>query len=188
MAGGMISRGQKTEDGRQQIRAAAPRLFARFLVFCLLSFVLCPMMAEELPDPTRPPASIFAPVVPGNPRASEERQSGLHTIIISGTRRAAIIDGQLVELGDEHRGARLVEVNENGVVLQRAQGRQVLPLFPDVKISSKKLSNKNPDEKDPAQKKLLDKGSANKQPLSASAARQFMSAQRVMPEHPKEEK
>ena len=43
--------------------------------------------------------------------------SGLHSIIISKTRRAAIIDGQTVELGEEHGNAKLVEVNEGNVVL-----------------------------------------------------------------------
>lgn len=102
-------------------------------VVCMLVSASFPAHAENLPDPTRPPASIFAPAAEGN--AGENLSSGLHTIIISDSRRAAIIDGQTVELGGEHRGARLVEVNEGGVVLQRAQARQVLTLFPGVKIN-----------------------------------------------------
>jgi MSHA biogenesis protein MshK len=103
---------------------------------CLLVSASFPVHAEDLPDPTRPPASIFAPVGVGS-EARDNQSSGLHTIIISGIRRAAIIDGQTVELGGEHGGARLIEVNEGGVVLQRAQTRQVLTLFPGVKISRK---------------------------------------------------
>ena len=120
-------------------------LLARFLVFCFLSSVLYPLMAEDLPDPTRLPASIFAPVGGvgvTHEMPAENHARGLHTIIISETRRAAIIDGQTVELGEEHSGARLIEVNEGGVVLERGQSRQVLPLFPDIKIIRKKTPAK----------------------------------------------
>lgn len=111
---------------------------------CLLISVLTPLHAEDLPDPTRPPASIFAPAGgAGSGRgAAEFQSSGLHTIIISDTRRAAIIDGKTVELGGAHGDARLVEVNEGGVVLQRAQSRQVLTLFPGVKITRKDTAEK----------------------------------------------
>lgn len=88
--------------------------------------------AESLPDPTRPPAEISAPpALAGQAAAPVNR---LQSIIISPTRRAAIISGQTVELGAMHGDARLVEVRENGVTLQGAEGRQVLALFPDVEI------------------------------------------------------
>lgn len=89
--------------------------------------------AEELPDPTRPPVSIAAPAA-----AAGAAPAGLQSIIISPIRRAAIIDGETVELGGKHGDARLIEVNEGSVVLKGAQGRQVLTLFPDVKWVSKK--------------------------------------------------
>ena len=134
----------------QRVGAAAPQLIVA--VFCLLSSVVC--SAEDLPDPTRPPSGIFAPAGGGGADAglgawrerAQSHSSGLHTIIISETRRAAIIDGKTVELGDEHGGARLIEVNEGGVVLQRAQSRQVLTLFPDVKISRKKTPDQESGE------------------------------------------
>ena len=134
MAGGMRSPGV--------IVVATPRWTVA--VFCLLTSVLSPLRAEDLPDPTRPPTSIFAPAagaVAGR-GATESRSSGLRSVIISETRRAAIIDGQTVELGEEYGDARLIEVNEGGVVLQRAQSRQVLTLFPDVKISRKETPRK----------------------------------------------
>ena len=125
------------------------KTLAKSLVLCLLSSVFCPLMAEDLPDPTRPPASIFAPVggtSVAHAMPAENHARGLHTIIISETRRAAIIDGQTVELGEEHGGARLIEVNEGGVVLERGQSRQVLPLFPNIKIIRKKTPVKEKAE------------------------------------------
>jgi MSHA biogenesis protein MshK len=139
---------------RQKVGAATPRLFARVSVFCLLSSVFCPLNAEDLPDPTRPPAMITAPDSAAGfvPRlgATENRQSsGLQTIIISESRRAAIIDGKTVEIGEKHGNARLIEVNEGSVVLQNAQSRKMLTLFPGIKINRKvtpgKLSGKQND-------------------------------------------
>lgn len=89
--------------------------------------------AESLPDPTRPPAEISASPTPTGQIAAPEGNR-LQSIIISPTRRAAIIGGQTVELGAKHGDTRLVEVRENGVTLQGAEGRQVLALFPDVDI------------------------------------------------------
>lgn len=108
--------------------------YASLSGLCALS--LSCAIAEEFADPTRPPAAIAAPVAGGG--TADEPPSGLQSVIISKTRRAAIIDGETVELGGKHGDARLIEVNEGSVVLKGVQGRQVLTLFPDVKLSRKK--------------------------------------------------
>ncbi|MEO8343739.1 MAG: hypothetical protein ABI536_07945 [Gallionella sp.] len=181
----------------QRVGAAVPRMI--FSVFCLLSSVFC--SAEDLPDPTRPPSGIFAPAGGGGMGAgsgawrerAESHSSGLHTIIISDTRRAAIIDGKTVELGDEHGGARLIEVNEGGVVLQRAQNRQVLTLFPHVKILRKKM----PDEEsaEPPVQKSSDQESSVNQPSPANKVhsgkhriRPTAHDEKLLSGHPKEKK
>ena len=149
MADGLVrmteDRGQRTEVLSRRSRAFNKRSAQRHTNICLLSSVFCLLMsvpcslnAEELPDPTRPPAMIFAPdTAPGQGAVENRWSSGLQTIIISASRRAAIIDGQTVELGAKHGNARLIEVNEGSVILQRARSRQVLTLFPNVKISRK---------------------------------------------------
>lgn len=106
---------------------------------CLVVAMLFPVIAVagELTDPTRLPA-IFAEPVAAVSGATESQPTRLTSIIISRTRRAAIIDGETVELGDKHGTDRLIEVNEGGVVLKGAQGRQVLTLFPDVEMVSKR--------------------------------------------------
>lgn len=139
MADGMIQRAedreQKTELSRRScaISEHAVQRHINSSVFCFLMAVFCPLNAEELPDPTRPPVSIAAPAA-----AAGAAPAGLQSIIISPIRRAAIIDGETVELGGKHGDARLIEVSEGSVVLKGAQGRQVLTLFPDVKWVSKK--------------------------------------------------
>ena len=179
----------------------------------MLASALIPVHAADLPDPTRPPSGIFTPVA----GAAENLSSGLHSIIISDIRRAAIIDGKTVELGGEHGGARLVEVNEGGVVLQRAQSRQVLSLFPGVKLTRKeapdpvpaapgpmsgeKLPGKKlPEEKEsPNQLSSEEKMPASEAPvLPQSSAEKMQSGnenteqgkhhEELLPGHPKEEK
>jgi MSHA biogenesis protein MshK len=137
-----IIRRQRTEDGRQKSCAASPRLFVRATVFCLLSSVFCPLIAEELLDPTRPPASLAAPGAAPGQLATVSLSSGLQTTIISKLRRAAIIDGKTVELGEMHGKDRLVEVNEGSVVLQGENTRRVLTLFPDVKMTPREINTK----------------------------------------------
>ena len=138
MADGMKIIGESVARGRgvnsrKLFGAAAPQLFMTAL--CCLFSANC--FAEELPDPTLPPASISAPVAVSGV-AAVNQPAGLQSILIGKHRRAAIIDGQTVELGGKHNNATLVEVNAGNVVLRTAQGRQVLSLFPDVKITSKR--------------------------------------------------
>ena len=114
-------------------------------LFLLLAFHAVPAFAEELPDPTRPPAIIAMPVIAASGVASgvADKPARLQSIIISKTRRAAIIDGETVELGDKHGDAKLIEVNEGSIVLLSAEGRQVMALFPDVKMTITKATAKN---------------------------------------------
>jgi len=108
-------------------------------------------LAETLPDPTRPAidlgagaggqASAAAPV--------EAVPHGLQSIIISPQYRAAIINGETVRLGGKVGNSTLVEVRENSVVLQSAQGRRVLELFPKVGIKK----NEAPQHESAAQDK-----------------------------------
>lgn len=141
-----VARRQKTEDGRQMrcscIAAPVilPRSGRRASVLCYLSSILCLLSpvtcsAEELTDPTRPPESVVATPVSG---VAAVKSAGLQSIIISKIRRAAIIDGQTVELGGKYNDAKLVEVNEGSIVLAGVQGRQVMTLFPGVKMTTDK--------------------------------------------------
>jgi hypothetical protein len=68
---------------------------------------------------------------------------GLQSVFISNTRRAAIIDGQTVELGGRVGESKLVEVNEGYVVIEGTQGRQVMKLYPDIKLTPAKIAVKH---------------------------------------------
>jgi hypothetical protein len=84
--------------------------------------------AEELPDPTRPPAGF------GQNQADVGVAAGpaLQSILISPTRRIAIISGKTVKAGDKFGDARVVAINANDVVLKTGKNQQVLTLYPSL--------------------------------------------------------
>lgn len=153
MVAGLI-RKQKAESRKQRAcHGYAAQLSALFL----LSSVFC--HAEDLPDPTRPPAEFGAPQA----QDAAPRESGLQSLIISPARRAAIISGRTVELGGRLGDSKLVEVSESSVVLQGPQGRRTLALFPDVGLTKKSLElERNNMPADPAAKKYPSARKADK--------------------------
>lgn len=104
----------------------------------LLALAMAPWLvyaAEEWPDPMRP--ALAAPTPPasagsGQGEAASAAQQLQSVILRRGQRPAAIINGQVVELGDDVAGARVTAIKESEVVLQGPAGREVLKLTPEV--------------------------------------------------------
>jgi MSHA biogenesis protein MshK len=93
-------------------------------------FVWTPFaVAENLNDPTRPPASIDRPTEDSSVRATGPV---LQSVLISPSRKVAIINGETVKLGDKFGDARVVKIAETEVVLRNGNDVQVLKLFPQV--------------------------------------------------------
>lgn len=153
----------------------------RALLTLSIALYSAAVTAEDLPDPTRPPASIAAPVTANGQGPTWNRSSGLQSIIISESRRAAIIDGKTVELGAKHGDARLIEVNEGSVVLRGAQGRQVLTLFPDVKMTSVKITSKQ-------EMKAKPQSPTGKVQSGKQKTKPVAHYEKLLSGHPKEEK
>ncbi len=124
------------------------RYFCCTALVCLIVLVSTGAIGEELPDPTRPPPGILTVTESGRAAAPS---SVLQSVIISKGRRAAIIGGETVELGGKYGDAKLTEVNEGYVVLQGMHGRQVLSMFPDIKITGKKVPAKLPSRTESGQ-------------------------------------
>lgn len=112
---------------------AANMMKIRSIVALLLCALPVAAWGQALPDPTRPPMEI------GDGTGSAVQYAapvakGLLSVIISPSRCAAIIDGKTVKLGEQYRGAQLVEVTASGVVLQGRNGRHTMALFPGVGV------------------------------------------------------
>lgn len=83
--------------------------------------------AQITTDPTRPPAAVAAETPRGAVAGNQ-----LQSVMISPTRKAAIINGAVVELGGKYGDAVLTKVAEDEVVLESGSGRQVLRMHPGV--------------------------------------------------------
>lgn len=92
----------------------------------VLAMLSAPAMAavENLPDPTRPPASIDGTVsaAPSGP--------ALQSVLVSSGRTIAIISGKTVKVGDKFGDADVVKISESEVVLRSGKRVQTLKLFP----------------------------------------------------------
>lgn len=104
---------------------------AALLLLCTLPVAA---WGQVLPDPTRPPVEIGAGPASSVQHAARAAAKGLLSVIISPSRCAAIIDGKTIRLGEKYGDAILVEIDARGVVLQGAQGRRSLALFPGVGV------------------------------------------------------
>jgi hypothetical protein len=85
-----------------------------------------PAQTGPLMDPTRPPnvsaESAGEAVAITGPR--------LQSVLISPTRRAAVISGTAVALGGTYGGAKVEDINESAVVLRYPDRRETLQLLP----------------------------------------------------------
>ena len=115
-----------TEHGTRNTERAA---FGVVLAAAML-FIPVAALPQAITDPTRPPAelAVKAPAIEG--AASPVHQ--LQSVIISPKRRAAIINGVVVELGGKYGDAVLAKVSEDEVVLKSDTSREVLKLYPAV--------------------------------------------------------
>ncbi|AWB58993.1 MSHA biogenesis protein MshK [Colwellia sp. 6M3] len=100
-------------------------------------FVLCLLFVSnyvnsQQTDPTRP----FGAIASAN---SNEKSTTLvlQSIIESNNKRKAIINGQVLNVGDKYNGFNLITISKNGVVLDSPQGRMELSLFSGVIANSK---------------------------------------------------
>lgn len=131
------------------------RILRRLLHACSGAILLLAgtvVFAQDVIDPTRPPQAV-------EPAAAEGGGSGLQSVLISDTRRAAIIDGQLVELGQKYGDATLVRVAESEVTLAKGKETTVLRLFPAV---DKKMVVETPEPAAPAKTRKKTKSRGNK--------------------------
>ncbi|HJV74576.1 MAG TPA: MSHA biogenesis protein MshK [Noviherbaspirillum sp.] len=106
----------------------AIRLCAMARLLCLAAVTTSYVYAQEMSDPTRPATAVDVTPAAGAQAAAPVLQS----VLISGTRREAIIGAQLVRVGDRYGDAQVVKIMEDRVVLRNEKGMQTLKLFPGI--------------------------------------------------------
>ena len=108
-----------------------PELAAAAWAFgAVLAFMPVAASPQVVNDPTRPPDGFAA----GDPGAAGDAGGGLvlQSVMISPSRKAAIINGEMVRLGEKYGDAVLIKVTENEVVLKSGNATQVLKMYPGV--------------------------------------------------------
>lgn len=90
-----------------------------------LCVVAVPLVAFE--DPTRPAGAVAA--------KSKRQTLKLESVLLSGERKIAVINGRAYQQGDSVHGALLRTVNQRSVILERGNKQETLTLF-------KKIVNK----------------------------------------------
>lgn len=116
-----------------------PYLKTQFLVVWLLAGMTTGIQAvENLPDPTRPP-DVYSAAGEGLDVAASP-VAELQTIVLSSTRKIAVISGQTVALGGKFGDARLIKLSPNEAVLRNENGLLVLKLLPDVEKKMRVVS------------------------------------------------
>jgi MSHA biogenesis protein MshK len=107
---------------------------------CVLGVLLAGVAAAQgapLADPTRPPSAVEPSgnelAVPAGPR--------LQSVLISPSRRVAVIDGKTLGLGEKFGAATLEAVTETAVVLKYPDRRETLRLNPGVEKRERRVAD-----------------------------------------------
>jgi len=86
-------------------------------------------------DPTKPFGAVASVSTTTNSSEKSTRLV-LQSVIKSNNNKKAIINGQVLNIGDKYKGFALIAINANGVVLDSPQGRMELSLFSSVIANS----------------------------------------------------
>jgi MSHA biogenesis protein MshK len=98
--------------------------------------------AQSLADPTRPPPQLIDPARGGLVQG-DAWSNPLQSIIRSGRTRKALINGELVKVGDAVGTAVVERIGDAEVVLKQEDGsKETLRLYPDVEISRSKTKQR----------------------------------------------
>lgn len=102
------------------------------------------VLAQAMPDPTRPPGSTEY-------GTSGPVESGLQSIVRrQGEKPMAIIHGELIPLGGKVGEARLIAIHEDSVVLRAADGsRETLTMTPGISKTLRPAHSKSSLPREP---------------------------------------
>lgn len=105
--------------------------------------------AQALTDPTRPPLELMAGAAATATAADAAgaTRAPLQSILLSSTRKGAIINGEYVPLGGTLGKATLVGISATEVTLKSDQGLEVLQLYPRMETTSDASGGREKSEK-----------------------------------------
>jgi len=124
MKKGQGARGKAVEPHHAWVVRFA-RLTAPYIMACALP------AAADLGDPTRPPTGFSEQAQAAD--APQEAALLVSSVFLMGSKPYAVLDGQVVRVGDKLEAGRVGKIDETGVWLKTPAGMRQLKLLPDVK-------------------------------------------------------
>ena len=118
---------------------------SRLLCACLLACSVGAALAQAAPlaDPTRPPDLATETAGVAVVRSGPQLQS----ILISPSRRIAIISGQAVALGGRYGDATVASITEGAVLLRYSGREETLRLIPGVEKRERRIDEETDTDK-----------------------------------------
>ncbi len=117
-------------DGMNSGARKGARAWLPLLALWALLPRLTPAFAE-MGDPTRPPTGFSEQV--GDSDTPKEAPLQVSSVFLMGKKPYALLDGQVVRVGDKLEAGRVSKIDETGVWLKTPSGPRQLKLLPDVK-------------------------------------------------------
>ena len=110
------------------------RIASQCMTALAMAAAMAGAQAQTLTDPTKPPASLSATGTQSGSPTDQEAVAGtqLQSILFSGGRKLAVINGIMVPLGGMVGEARLVRITETQVVLKTGEATEVLKMYPGI--------------------------------------------------------
>ncbi|MFT5531939.1 MAG: MSHA biogenesis protein MshK [Candidatus Paceibacteria bacterium] len=119
------------------------KLVIIFISLCTLTRCV---LAQTLPDPTRPPGVMRASVI----KIAEEAvvEPVLQSVLISPSRKIAVISGEIVALNGTFGDFQLVSITESVVLLKNGKSeKRLFLLFPvEQRFSNSSFMKKSPEQ------------------------------------------
>lgn len=107
----------------------------KLAVLAVVSGGVVPGLAwGQLADPMRPPGGVAVTAVPGaDGAAGGDSVAGVQAVFIRpGGRSSALVNGQMLYVGDKLAEKKVIKITESEVVLRSESGRETMKLIPDV--------------------------------------------------------
>lgn len=101
----------------------------QWLINAIAFFFLCmTMQSVAMRDPTRPPAEQLVKI-----GATEDKRFVVNSILHAADRHHAVINGQVVKVGDTINGAKVLKIEQNQVQLIEGTTIIQIPIFKKIK-------------------------------------------------------
>lgn len=115
-------------------------------VYALVLLIWVGSVAAADPgDPTRPPPGFNLQAE--SEEAPRDAPLVVNSLFLMGARPYALVDGQVVRVGDRLEAGRVVKISEHGVWLKTPTGSRQLELLPDVQKTPTGRDKKKVDKR-----------------------------------------